>query len=101
MLNFSRLKGFDWNKWNVDKNWIKHRVSYVECEEVFTNQPLKIFPDKQHSQKEKRFAALGGTNKKILLTVIFTVRNNKIRVISARRQSRKEKKVYEQKEETT
>ncbi len=101
MFNFSKLKGFDWNKGNVDKNWTKHKVSFKECEEIFRNQPIKIFYDKHHSKKEERFAAFGITNNKRLLTIIFTVRNNKIRIISARNQSRKERKKYEQKEKTT
>lgn len=85
---------FDWDKSNLDKNWKKHKVHYKEAEEVFFNKPLKIFPDKKHSKKEKRFVALGITNKRRGLTIIFTVRSNNIRVISARNQNKKERGIY-------
>jgi hypothetical protein len=86
---------FNWDKGNVDKNWKKHQVHFKEAEEIFFNRPLKIFSDKGHSIKEQRFAALGVTNLKRRLTIIFIYRNNKIRVISARNQSQKERGEYE------
>lgn len=87
---------FDWDESNKYKNWERHRVDFRECEEIFFNKPLKIFYDYKHSQKEDRFTAFGITNKGRKLTVIFTIRKNKIRIISARGQSRKEKKNYEE-----
>ena len=89
---------FEWNKGNIDKNWKKHKVHFKETEEVFTNKPLKTLKDKKHSQHEKRYTALGVTNKKRKLYIVFTIRNKKIRVISARNQSKKEKKLYAKKE---
>jgi len=91
-------KKFDWNKGNQEKNLIKHKVSYKESEEVFFNKPLRIFPDKKHSKTEVRLVALGKTDKKRKLTIIFTLRNKKIRIISAREMSRKERKTYEKKQ---
>lgn len=85
---------FDWDKGNIDKNWKKHNVYFKEAEEVFFNKPIKIFPDKKHTEKEKRFVAFGITNKKRGLTIIFTLRNNKIRVISTRNQNKKERIIY-------
>lgn len=87
---------FDWDKANINKNWEKHKVSYREAEEIFTNGSLKTFKDKKHSQKELRFSALGITDKKRTLYVSFTIRDLKIRIISARDQSRKERKLYEE-----
>ena len=88
---------FDWNKGNIDKNWKKHRVHFKEAEEVFFNKPLRIFPDIKHSGKEDRFVAFGKTNQKRKLTIIFTLREEKIRIISARNQSKKERGEYEKK----
>lgn len=88
---------FDWDKHNKYKNWEKHRANFRECEEIFFNKPLKTFYDIRHSQKENRFIALGKTNEGRRLIIAFTIRNKKIRVISARDQSRKERKIYEQK----
>lgn len=87
---------FEWDQGNVEKNWKRHKVHYKEAEEVFFNRPLKIFPDKEHSESERRFVALGVTNKKRYLTIIFTIRERKLRVISARDQNRKERNKYEE-----
>lgn len=86
---------FDWNEGNRNKNIIKHNVQFKESEEIFFKEPLRIFPDITHSIKEKRFLALGVTNQQRKLAIAFTIRDNKIRVISARDQNRKERNKYE------
>ncbi|MBU0618947.1 BrnT family toxin [Patescibacteria group bacterium] len=86
---------FDWDKDNKYKNWEKHKVDFKECEEIFFNKPLKTLYDTKHSQKENRFIAFGKTNKNKKLYIVFTIRSNKIRIISARKQSQKERKYYE------
>lgn len=91
---------FDWDESNKDKNWEKHGVANKEAEEIFFNRPLKVFPDSKHSEREERFIALGVSNKKQSLAIVFTIRNNgdeKIRIISARKQNKKEKKTHEKK----
>ena len=89
---------FEWDEANKEKNWVKHRVMWKECEEIFTNEPLDIAPDPLHSQKEMRYAALGKTNSGRLLFVVFTTRQGKIRIISARNQDNKERRQYESKQ---
>jgi len=91
-----KLKAFDWNKGNIDKNLVKHKVDFRECEEIFFNKPIKFYFDKQHSQKEDRYMALGATNKSRKLSIIFTHRKNKIRIISARDQNNRERRLYDQ-----
>jgi len=86
--------GFEWDEHNSDKNWIKHRVSLSECEQIFFNHPLVLTEDVKHSRKEKRFYVLGHTNEHRLLFVVFTIRDHQIRVISARDMSRREREVY-------
>ena len=93
--------GFDWDKGNINKNRIKHKVTSSECEQIFFNQPLLVQDAVLHSETEKRFCALGKTDKERRLFIAFTVRNNLIRVISARDMSRKERRVYESAEENT
>lgn len=88
---------FEWDEGNKDKNWRKHKVHFREAEEVFLNKLLKIFPDTKHSIEENRFLAFGVTNKQRYLAIVFTIREEKIRVISARNQNRKERLKYEQK----
>jgi len=92
---------FDWDQANLEKNWKKHKVYFKETEEVFFNKPLIVFPDRKHSITEKRFQALGVANDKRKLSIFFTIRKDKIRIISARDQNRKEKTKYEKKEAKT
>ena len=87
--------GFEWDNGNQDKNWIKHRVSNSECEQIFFNHPLVVHVDEKHSNIEVRYYALGNTDLGRKLFVVFTIRNKKIRIISARDMSRKERKIYE------
>ncbi len=82
--------GFDWDKGNLDKNKISHGVDYQEVEQVFFNEPTKIFKDAIHSEMEERFVAFGVTDAGRKLTIVFTIRKGKIRVISARDRNRKE-----------
>lgn len=86
---------FDWDIWNFSKNLEKHSVTIFEIEEIFFNEPLIIYPDINHSQQEERFYCLGRTNTNIKLFTSFTIKDNKIRVISSRPMSRKERKIYE------
>jgi uncharacterized DUF497 family protein len=88
---------FEWDKGNITKSWIKHGISKEECEEAFLNRPLKIFEDDKHSLVEERFVAYGHTSSNKPLIMIFTLRNNKVRIISARKQNKKENNIYENK----
>ena len=90
------VEGFDWDDGNRDKNWLKHRVSTLECEELFFNLPLVAAADTAHSQIERRLYALGKTNSGRRLFVVFTIRHNLISVISARDMSRRERDTYDQ-----
>lgn len=88
-------QGFQWDKGNGLKNWLKHGVTQSEAEEVFFNEPLLLFEDEKHSEHEDRVLAFGHTNAGRYLVVAFTVRKNFIRVISARNMNSKERGVYE------
>ncbi len=87
--------GFQWDEGNAEKNRLKHKVSRVECEEVFFNEPLLVASDVTHSDTEPRFYAPGHTDEGRLLFVVAAVREKLIRVISARDMSRRERKEYE------
>ncbi len=86
--------GFEWDDGNSEKNWILHQVSRSESEQVFFNEPLVIADDEGHSQIEKRWFLLGQTDSKRLLFVVFTLRGDLIRVISARDMHKKERRIY-------
>jgi uncharacterized DUF497 family protein len=95
--------GFQWDRNNSFKNWHNHNVTKAECEEVFFNRPIAITDDIKHSQDEKRFIAYGKTNKQRKIFMVFTVRTNLIRVISARDMEPNEKRRYKryEKKKTT
>ena len=86
--------GFDWDEANLHKNWEKHQVSPFECERIFFNRPLVVHVSEGRTADEERFYALGRSDAGRLLFLVFTMRNNQIRVISARPTSRGERKVY-------
>jgi uncharacterized protein len=98
MHTFQTVDGFDWDHGNISKNWEKHKVTPVQCEELFFNMPLVVQTGEQHSVSEKRYFALGKTDAERRLFIVFAIRGRKIRVISARDMSRKERKIYHEKE---
>ncbi len=94
-LDVDAIVGFEWDDGNIHKNEKKHGFKWTTIEEVFFNEPLLIVEDFKHSMHECRCVALGQNNFGNLLTVVFTIRENHIRVISARAMSKKERSIYE------
>ena len=97
MIDGIRITGFNWYDGHSRKREEKHDVSQSEAEQVFFNQPLLVLADKEHSQQEVRYHALGRTNDTRLLHITFTLRvtGSLIQVISARDMHRKERVFYE------
>ena len=89
---------FEWDEHNIRKNWEKHKVAFSECEEVFFNEPLWVAKvDRSRIiYEESRYLAYGTTNAKRLLLAVFTLRGDKIRVISVRDMNRKERRFYQE-----
>ena len=87
---------FEWDEGNIDKN-LKHHVTNKEAEECFFDSKKKIFKDKLHSKGEERLRIVGKTKEGRLLFIAFTIRNKRIRIISARDINKKEVKLYEEK----
>lgn len=86
--------GFEWDEGNSEKSRIRHNVMQGECEQVFFNEPFLVFSDVKHSMQESRWFLLGKTDSERFLFVVFTIRNNRIRIISARDMNKKERVVY-------
>ena len=86
--------GFDWDEANARKNWDQHGVTPEEAEDVFFHEPLILRSDVRHSKREKRYYALGRTNAERRLFLAFTVRRNRIRVISVRDMNQNERATY-------
>jgi len=98
MADLGRVTGFDWDAGNERKSVDKHQVSQAEAEQLFLHEPLLIIEDMAHSQTEARYHALGQTATGRLFHATFTLRAEatKIRVISVRDMSRRERRGYEQ-----
>ena len=91
----TELREFEWDAGNSAKSWKKHSVRPTECEELFAERPLLVAEDLAHSDREPRLLALGQTRSGRQLLVVFTIRGQRLRVISARDMSRRERSVYE------
>jgi len=91
---FKYCTGFEWDDGNSNKNWIRHKVTQNECEQVFFNTPVIVKDDTKHSDTEKRWYLLGRTDTNRFLFVVFTIRKNLIRIISARDMNKKERNIY-------
>lgn len=97
MIDWKLITGFEWGEANARKSVEKHDVSQAQTEQLFFNEPLLIVPDVMHSVVEIRLHALGKTDDGRKLHATFTLRHQgtRIRVISARNMSRKEREYYE------
>ncbi len=86
---------FEWDERKAAENLKKHGVSLAEASTVF-GDPLSVtISDPLHSADEDRFVILGISNQQRLLIVVHTYRNNKIRIISARIATPRERRQYE------
>jgi len=94
-LDVASLTGFDWDEGNRYKNSDAHGLDYRRIEEVFFNEPLLVMEDFTHSDAECRCFAYGHDDRGTRIMVVFTTRNDRIRVISARTMTPKEKAYYE------
>lgn len=86
---------FEWDEGNLNKNRRKHKVTPEEAESVFVDNDSLVVPDMSHSSIEKRFILVGKSSKYRNLFVSFTLRKDKVRIISARRMHRKEVEKYD------
>ena len=87
---------FEWDTAKATANISKHSVSFDEAATVFLDQLALSGPDPDHSVGESRYITFGVSSLGRLLTVSHTYRPNGVRVISARRVTRLERKVYEE-----
>ena len=87
--------GFEWDEANLLKLWERHRITQDECEQALKAKPLYAKSNGAHStMTEQRFSAFGKTAAGRRICIIFTIRRNLIRVISARDMNRRERRIY-------
>ena len=87
---------FEWDDRKAHSNVAKHGVSFEESATVFGDPLAVTIHDPGHSENEQRFLTIGHSATKRLLVVAHTDRENRIRIISARRAIRSERKIYEE-----
>ncbi|TAH50705.1 MAG: BrnT family toxin [Chloroflexota bacterium] len=87
---------FEWDEDKAKANLVKHEVSFDEAITIF-NDPYSItIYDPDHSEQENRFVDLGTSNKGRILVVVYTERENKLRIISCRKATPTERRKYEE-----
>jgi uncharacterized DUF497 family protein len=86
---------FEWDSRKARSNLAKHDVGFEEACTVFGDPLSLTIPDAEHSRTEKRYVTMGTALTGKLLVVVHTERGDNIRVISARRASRRERWNYE------
>ena len=87
---------FEWDPHKADSNRLKHGVSFQEAASVL-GDPLSItYHDPDHSATEHRFITVGMSQSGQVLMISYTDRGGNIRIISARRTTRQERKHYEE-----
>ncbi len=87
---------FEWNSHKNDSNLKKHGVSFDEAKTVFTDEYARLISDPDNSETEDRFILLGASINSKLLLVCHCIRTEEsIRIISARKADKQERKIYE------
>jgi uncharacterized DUF497 family protein len=89
---------FEWNSEKAERNFRKHEVSFEEARTVFDDPIFITVLDEEHSDDEERYITIGFSNTSRLLLVAHTERDNRIRIISARKATKNEEKFYEETE---
>ena len=92
---------FEWDRRKASSNLRKHKVSFDEARSAFQDENLLTFLDAVHSGDEPRFISIGATHGGRILLVIHTEIDSEndeivIRIISARKATRSERKTYEE-----
>lgn len=87
---------FEWDDVKARANVRKHKIGFAEAMSCFYDPQQVAFYDPDHSKAEERELLVGHSNKGRLLIVIYTIRTDTIRIISARRATRQEAKIYAQ-----
>jgi uncharacterized DUF497 family protein len=88
---------FEWNEEKAKENLRKHRVSFEEAKTVFNDPLSMVFPDPDHSGAEQRFVNVGWSSRHRVLVVVHTERNDRIRIVSCRRATIRERNAYAEK----
>ena len=87
---------FEWDPLKAKSNLAKHGVDFREAATVFGDPLSLTVPDPDHSAGEQRYVTMGISHLQRILVVAHTEDHDRLRIISARRATRRERRVYEQ-----
>lgn len=87
---------FEWDEDKAKANLKKHRVGFDEAATVFTDPSSITIHDQGHSSGEQRFIDIGSSEKGRVLVVVYTERGSNIRLVSCRKATPSERKLYEE-----
>jgi uncharacterized DUF497 family protein len=90
---FTDIDGFEWDEDKAERNFRKHGIDFDEAIEVFYGSPMLRPSDRSN---EERWIAIGETEGRVV-AIVFTIRGGKLRIISARRARKNEKRAYRHK----
>ena len=87
---------FEWDEEKAQLNLIKHKVTFDEGVTVFHDVLVAAITDSDHSDDEERYIAIGQSAMGRILVVSFTERPQRTRIISCRKATECERKLYEE-----
>ena len=87
---------FEWDPKKGKANLVRHGIGFEEALTVFADPLARIFEDEEHSAEDLREIIIGHSIKRRLVLVCFTAHGSTIRIISARKATRIERKDYEE-----
>ncbi len=87
---------FEWDPNKAKENLEMHGISFDEASTAFHDTLSLAIYDPLHSEEEDRFVLIGSSHRNRLLVIVHTDRGDKIRLVSARKASKKEREQYEE-----
>lgn len=90
------LLEFEWDSKKAAINLRNHGISFREASMVFRDAGSFTYDDAAHSHTEQRYVTLGMSDRGRVLVVAHTLRGDRIRIISARKATKSERKLYEE-----
>ena len=87
---------FEWDPKKANFNLKKHRISFDEAASVFEDLLAVVYEDPDHSADEQRFLMIGTSVQNQLLHIAFADQGDRIRIITARKVTKRERKLYEE-----
>lgn len=88
---------FEWDNRKAERNALKHGISFAMAAFAFDDPFALILDDEKHSSHERRHWLIGDSEAKVMV-IVFTMRptSGSIRIVSARRANRRERRIYEE-----